>query len=452
MKLFSFVAALFLLAAAASPGRAEAGPRGFDVESFFLDNGLQVVVIPQRRVPIVTHMIFYKAGGADEEPGQSGIAHFFEHLMFKATSTHESGAFETAVKAVGGSQNAFTTNDFTAYFEEVPPDALGEMMAFEADRMRNLVLDDEAIETERRVVMEERLMRVDNAPGGILRETLAATLYQNHPYGRPVIGWMHELEKLGREQLKAFYDRYYRPNNAVLVVAGDIDTETVRKLATETYGKLERGPDLPPRTRPMEPEPRVERTVLLRDPRVSLPSFSRRWFAPAVFSEDRKAADALMLLTTILGGGERSRLYQELVVKKRIASSAGAGMSTELRDYSEIGVFARPLDAEKLQEVESAVNAEIEKLATEEVPVQELNTAKKVLASRMMLSWESQMARAMDVGTTLMTGGTVEDVDEIRKRIDAVTADDIREAARRYLTLERGVTGYLLPADAEDPA
>src|SRR5690606_21234827 len=187
MRFLSFLAALLIMAAATLPQASAQSPSGaFEADTFILENGLQVVVIPQRRVPVVTHILFYKAGGADEEPGQSGIAHFFEHLMFKATKTHEAGTFEAAVKAVGGNQNAFTTNDFTAYFEQVPPSALGEMMAFEADRMRNLVLSDEAIETERRVVMEERLMRVDNDPSGILQEAIGAALFHNHPYGTPV--------------------------------------------------------------------------------------------------------------------------------------------------------------------------------------------------------------------------------------------------------------------------
>jgi len=453
MRLLSFIAVFLIVAAASLPqASAQSSPDVFEAETFSLENGLQVVVIPQRRVPVVTHILFYKAGGADEERGQSGIAHFFEHLMFKATKNHEAGAFEAAVKAVGGSQNAFTTSDFTAYFEQVPPSALKDMMAFEADRMRNLVLSDDAIETERRVVMEERLMRVDNDPSGILREAVGANLFHNHPYGTPVIGWMHEIEKLTKEQLQTFYDRYYRPNNAVLVVAGDVDAETVRKLAEETYGKLERGPDLPPRIRPMEPDLKVEQVVILRDPRVTLPSFSRNWFGPAPFGENEQDADALVLLSTILGGGERSRLHQELVVKRQIASSAGAWTSMNLRDYSQMGVYASPIDPDKLREVQQAVDKEIEKMASENVSEHELETAKKVLASQLIFSWERQMSRALEVGTTLMVGGTLDDVASIRERIDAVTADQIREAAQRYLSVRRSVAGYLLPVDAEDPA
>ncbi|WP_309083864.1 pitrilysin family protein [Chelativorans sp.] len=452
MKILSLFMALLLLAAAA-PSRlsAASAPGGMELERFVLDNGLEVVVAPQRTVPVVTHMLFYRVGGADEEPGQSGIAHFFEHLMFKATSTRESGELAAAVAAVGGNQNAFTTEDFTAYFEQVPSSALGEMMAFEADRMRNLVLDDAVIETERQVVMEERLSRVDNEPSGILGEAVDSTLFQNHPYGRPVIGWMDEIKALTKDQLTAFYNRYYRPNNALLVVAGDVDTATVRRLAEETYGKLERGPDLPPRIRTKEPEPKVERIAVLRDERVSLPSFSRSWFGPATFSADGRDADALLLLSVILGGSERSRLHQELVVKKQIASSAGAGVSTSYRDYSRISVYARPLDPGKLREVVQAVDAEIEKIAREGVSDREVEVTRKVLASGLVLGRESQMDRAMEIGTTLMVGGTVEDVNGILERLDAVTAEDIQQVAQRYLAKSRSVAAYLLPQGAEDP-
>ena len=222
---------------------------GPQIDSFVLDNGLQVVVIPDHRAPIVTHMLWYKVGSADEAPGKSGIAHFFEHLMFKGTENYGPGIFSARVADVGGQENAFTSYDYTAYYQQVAPDILPEMMAMEADRMTNLILTDEVIGPERDVVIEERNMRVENAPGSLLSEEVSATLYQNHPYRIPVIGWMHEIEQLNREDGIEFYRRYYAPNNAVLVVAGDVETETVRQLAEETYGKVARGPDLPERLR-----------------------------------------------------------------------------------------------------------------------------------------------------------------------------------------------------------
>ncbi|MFC6489881.1 M16 family metallopeptidase [Nitratireductor sp. GCM10026969] len=458
MRLLSVFALIALLMAPAFNQAAAQAPQPVEVETFVLDNGLKVVVVPDRRVPVVTHMLWYKVGSADEERGQSGIAHFFEHLMFKRTETHEEGAFDAAVKAVGGNQNAFTTQDYTAYFQQVPPDALGEMMAFEADRMENLILDEQAIETERRVVMEERLQRVDNRPFGILNEAVDATLYKNHPYGIPVIGWMHEIEALDRDELVAFYERYYTPNNAVLVVAGDVDAETVRRLVSETYGRIPPGPDLPPRVRPTEPEPRTVRSVTLHDPRASLPSFIRQWFAPAYFSEQGKTADALQVLTEILGGGSRSRLYQELVVKSQIASAVSAWTGVGRLDYSSVGIYAQSNDTAELDEVERVIDAEIAKIAAEGVSEKELETAKNVLASRLILDNNDQMSRAMEYGVTLVTGGTVDDLGKTRERIEAVTVEDVRAAARTYLGNRRGVTGYLLPEEAdtaseqEDPA
>jgi zinc protease len=263
------------------PGRQEAARPENAVANFLLNNGMEVVVIPDRRAPIVTHMVWYKVGSADEPPGKSGIAHFFEHLMFKGTTNHPAGEFGRRVSEIGGSENAFTTDDYTAYFQTVPPDALGTMMAYEADRMRNLVLTDAVIGPERDVILEERRLRVENSPDALLAEEVAATVYQNHPYRIPVIGWMQEIEQLNRTDATVFYDRYYAPNNAVLVVAGDVDAAEVKKLAEATYGKIARGPDLPPRIRPQEPEQNTDRTVTMRDPRVTVPSFSKSgWRRP----------------------------------------------------------------------------------------------------------------------------------------------------------------------------
>nr|MDQ2704409.1 insulinase family protein [Pseudomonadota bacterium] len=310
--------------AAAAAAAVDRTPAENRVSNFLLDNGMEVVVIPDRRAPIVTHMVWYKVGSADELPGKSGIAHFFEHLMFKGTADHKAGEFGAKIAEIGGSENAFTSDDYTAYFQTVTPEALETMMEYEADRMRGLILTDAVIGPERDVVLEERRSRVENNPEALLAEEVAATLYQNHPYGIPVIGWMHEMEKLNRTDAVAFYDRYYAPNNAILVVAGDVDAKEVRELAEKTYGKVPRGPDLPPRVRPQEPEQNTARTVTLTDPRVSVPSFSRSWLTPSYNSAEPGEAEALDLLAEILGGGTRSRIYQALVVKTGIAASAGS--------------------------------------------------------------------------------------------------------------------------------
>ena len=240
----AFVALAFLVLTV--PAVAEDASR---IANFTLGNGMEVVVIPDHRAPVVTHMVWYRIGSADEPPGKSGIAHFFEHLMFKATKNHRAGEFDRRVSEIGGSADAFTSDDYTAYFQTVSPDALPTMMAYESDRMRNLILTDDVIATERDVILEERGARVDNDPGSLLSEEVDATLYQNHPYRIPVIGWKHEIEQLNRIDAIEFYDRYYAPNNAILVVAGDVTPERVKELAEQTYGKIARGPDLPPRAR-----------------------------------------------------------------------------------------------------------------------------------------------------------------------------------------------------------
>src|SRR5450756_2132336 len=215
--------------------------------SFTLDNGLQVVVIPDHRTPVVTEMIWYKVGSADETPGKSGLAHFLEHLMFKGTARHPAGEFSQTVLRIGGNENAFTSVDYTGYFQRVPREQLARMMEFEADRMTGLILKDENVLPERDVVLEEYNMRVANNPEARLTEQIMAALYLNHPYGRPVIGWYHEIEKLGREDALAFYRRFYAPNNAILVIAGDTDAAEVRPLAEQTFGKVAAQPAIPAR-------------------------------------------------------------------------------------------------------------------------------------------------------------------------------------------------------------
>ena len=434
-----------LALAVATPALAQAVPDPWKVTDFSLANGMQVVVIPDHRAPVVTHMVWYKAGSADEPPGKSGIAHFFEHLMFKATENHPAGEFDRAVAAIGGSDNAFTSNDYTAFHETVAPQALEQMMGFEADRMRNLVLTDGTVATERDVIMEERRSRIDNDPGALLDEEVDATLWQNQPYRIPVIGWMQEIEKLNRADARAFYDRYYAPNNAVLVVAGDVTPDAVKAMADRTYGRLARGQDLPPRVRPVEPEQNTRRTVTLADARVGVPSFSTRWVVPSYNTAKPGEAEALDLLGEILGGGFRSRLYQELVVKQGIASSAGAGFRGRTLDDTSFAVYASPRGEAGLAEVEAAVDAEVRRIARDGVTEDELEAAKNRFVRSMIFARDRQGSMANIYGSTLATGGTVRDVQEWPDRIRKVSAGEVKAAAARYLVPARSVTGYLLP-------
>ena len=423
-----------------------------DISNFLLNNGMEVVVIPDHRAPIVTHMVWYKIGSADEPAGKSGIAHFFEHLMFKGTSNHKAGEFGAKVSEIGGSENAFTTYDYTGYYQTVSPDALETMMSFEADRMRNLVLTDAVIVPERDVILEERNQRIEGDPGSLLSEESQATLYQNHPYRIPVIGWKHEIEQLNRTDAVAFYDRYYAPNNAVLVVAGDVDEKTVRELAEKTYGKVPRGPDLAPRIRPQEPEQNASRTVTLRDQRVTVPSFYKSWVVPSYNTDKDGEAEALDLLSEILGGGSRSRIYQELVVKSGSASGAGAFYTGSMLDDTSFGVYGAPKDAEGLAKVEQEVDAEIARIIKDGVTDSELEKAKNRYVRSMIFARDSQSGMANIYGVALTTGSTVQDVAEWPDRIRAVTADQVKAVAKKYLRSDIAVTSYLLPKLAADQA
>lgn len=415
------------------------------VANFLLDNGMEVVVIPDHRAPIVTHMVWYKIGSADEPPGKSGIAHFFEHLMFKATTNHAAGEFDRAISDIGGSNNAFTSYDYTAFHETVTPSALEQMMSFEADRMRNLILTDEVIKTERDVILEERRSRIDSNPEAVLDEEVDATLWQNQPYRIPVIGWMQEMEQLNRTDAVAFYDKYYRPNNAVLIVAGDVEPDAVKALAQKTYGKVARGPDLPPRIRPVEPEQNTKRTVTLTDARVSVPSFSTQWVVPSYHTAKPGEAEALDLLGEILGGGSRSRLYQQLVVKQGIASGTGAFFQGTMLDATNFTVYGAPRGDAKLSDVEAAVDAEIARIIKDGVTADELEKAKARYIRAMIFARDKQDEMANLYGAELATGGNVRDIEEWPDRIRKVTADDIKAVAARYLLLDRSTTGYLLP-------
>ncbi|XHB98280.1 pitrilysin family protein [Nitratireductor sp. ac15] len=444
-------AAFAIILAVAAPSIAPAQEAEDDtaVSSFTLENGLEVVVIPDHRAPVVTHMLWYKVGSADEEPGKSGIAHFFEHLMFKGTSTYPSGEFSATIAAVGGSENAFTSYDYTAYYQQIAPSELPDMMRFEADRMRNLVLSEENIETERQVVLEERRQRTDNVPSSILSEELNATLYQNHPYGIPVIGWQQEIEALTHEDLKSFYDRFYTPNNAVLVVAGDVNADQVRAMAKETYGKIARGPDLPPRARPMEPDQKTARDVTFRDPRVTVPNMSINWYVPSARRAEKGEFEALAILSEVLGEGLRSRLYRELVVKQGIASSAGSYLQGAAYDYSALVIYGEPRGEADLETVEAALVSQIEKIKSEGITQKELDTARTKILRDQIFMRDSQVRSANLFGAVLATGGTVEDITGLPERLQAVTVEAVKGVANRYLDMDHAVKGYLLPEEGD---
>lgn len=422
---------------------------GPEVTSFFLDNGMQVVVIPDRRAPVVTHMVWYRAGSADEPPGKSGIAHYLEHLMFKGTKTTKNGEFSARVAAIGGQENAFTSTDYTGYFQRVTPSALEEMMTLEADRMENLVLTDELIIPERDVVQEERNSRTENNPGSLLREAMTAALYQNHPYGTPIIGWQHEVNSLNKDDAIAFYDKFYTPNNAILVVAGDVEVEAVRQLAIKTYGKVKRRAEPGKRMRPTEPPPRAARRVEMEDPRVRTPSYQRLYLVPSYNTAETGEAAALEVLGDLLGGGSTSRMYKALVIEQKIATGAGSWYQGGALDDSSFGIYGAPNANTSLAEVEAASDKVIADLLKSGVTEQEVEQTKNRLIKQAIFSQDSQSTLARIYGGSLVLGATIDDIESWPDRVRAVTVEAVNKAARKYLKKKRSVTGYLSPAKQE---
>lgn len=435
-----------VIAAAVLPATAAEPPPviGPQAESFTLGNGLEVVVIPDHRAPVVTHMVWYEVGSADEPQGKSGIAHFLEHLMFKGTSTHPAGEFSQVVTDIGGAENAFTSYDYTAYFQRVAREHLPTMMAYEADRMANLVLSDAVVTPERQVILEERAMRLEGEPGALLGAAMDEMLYARHPYGVPIIGWADEIAALDGDDAIAFYDRFYTPNNAILVVAGDVAVEEVRRLAEETYGKLPRRAEPPPRERPAVRELAMPRTVTHADPKVTVEQVRVAWLAPSYRTAEPGVAEALDVLVEAIGGSSTSPLFRDLVADRRIAASVSLGYRGEGLDTGSLAASIVPRDGIGLEEAREELFASIRR-AVEALTPEEVERAKGRLEAAVIYAQDSQSSLARIFGASLATGSTIEDVKTWPARIRAVTFEEVRAAAAE-LDPATSVTGYLRKA------
>jgi zinc protease len=416
------------------------------VESFRLGNGLDVVVVPDRRAPIVTHMVWYRNGSADDPAGKSGIAHFLEHLMFKGTERWPAGEFSKIVAGFGGQENAFTSFDYTAYFQRVPKAHLRAMMDYEADRMTGLAFDESVVAPERDVVLEERRMRVDADPAAQLGEEFSSALFVHHPYGTPIIGWEHEIEGLSRDDAFAYYQRFYTPENAILVVAGDTDVAEVRALAEETYGLIAARGGQPLRKRPAEPVPRASRRVALNDPRVQQPSLRRGWLTPTYTSGDRDEVFALEIAAEILGGGTTSRLYRRLCVEQELAAGANAYFMGSMVDRAAFQLMTSPRPGVEMAALEAGLDAALATFLAEGPSELELARARTRLVAETIFARDNQSSLARIFGSSLAVGETVDQVLAWPDRIEAVPREAVVEAARRYLRPDRSVTGLLLPA------
>ena len=421
-----------------------------DVTTFDLDNGMDVVVIEDHRAPVVVHMVWYRVGAADEPPGKSGIAHFLEHLMFKGTETMANGEFSAVVEANGGSDNAFTAQDYTGYFQRVAADRLGLMMRMEADRMVNLVLDPAVVETERDVILEERNTRTENSAGAIFAEERTAVQYRAHPYGIPIIGWQSEIEALTREDALAFYADHYAPNNAILIVAGDVTPDEVRALAEEHYGPIPANPAIADRTRPAEPPQRAARRLVYEDARVAQPYVLRTYLAPERDAGAQREAAALTLLAELLGGdGPTPLMRRVLEFEEGTALYAGAFYRGVSLDDTTFGLIVVPAPGRSLAEAEADMDRMIDRFLEEGVDAAALERLKKQVRAQEIYALDDLQGLARRYGTALTSGLTVEDVQAWPDLLQSITEDEILAAARSIFEPTRSVTGYLTAPDIE---
>jgi zinc protease len=434
-------AAVFALALGVTlPARAAV----FDPTHFTLANGLEVVVVSDHRAPVVTHMVWYRVGAADEPRGKSGIAHFLEHLMFKGTDTLGPGEASRIIAKIGGNENAFTSKDYTAYYQTVAPGALDTVMKIESDRMVNLKLERDHVLSERDVILEERRTRTDNSDAAKFGEQINAAMFLAYPYRIPIIGWEHEIRQLSQEDAIRFYERWYAPNNAILIVAGDVTAETVRAMAEKHYGPIPRR-DIAKRDRVKEPPQIAPRRLSMRSPQIGQARYSRRYLAPSHAYGDTEDNLALDVLTEILGGGTTSRLYRSLVVEAKVAVSAGSWYGGDSIGPSTFGFHASPAQGKTVEDVEAAIEVEIEKLLAEGVSAKELSSAIKRLTRSAIFARDSVTAPARIIGAALASGASIEDIESWPDRVATVTTEDVAKAARAVLRIERSVTSTLLP-------
>jgi len=424
---------------------APVNPRqtGNNTFQFALQNGMQVLVIPDHRAPVVTQMLWFRVGAVDDPPGISGLAHFFEHMMFRGTKTVPDDAFSQTIAKNGGETNAFTDHDYTAFYEQIAKDRLPLAMRLEADRLANLDLSDSHVAPERDVVLEERRMRVDNEPQSLMNEQMHAALHLSHPYGRPVIGWSDEVRRIDRVSAQDFYDHHYSPNNAILVIAGDVTPDDVRKMAQDVYGKVP-ARELQPRAEFTEPPRLAETRMTITRADARVPLFNRIYRVPSYAQGRPGQAEGLEAYAQLLGGDQTSILYRILVEQKHLATDAGASYDGYARDAGEFSVYAVPRPGVSLEALEKAVDQILGVNALALPRDNDLARAKTQLIASVTYRRDSQFALAMAYGQALTIGLTVDDVNEWPARIRAVNAESVRKAAQS-LSRKEAVSAYLVP-------
>lgn len=414
------------------------------VSSFKLDNGMDVVVIEDHRAPVVVQMVWYKIGAADESPGHSGIAHFLEHLMFQGTKDVAPGDLSKIVAAQGGSDNAFTTQDYTAYFQRVAADRLELVMKLESDRMHNLNLSQENVDNERKVILDERNQRIDSDPDSLFSEQMEAAQYLNQPYGVPVIGWRHEMEQLSRQDALDFYSANYAPNNAILVVAGDVKPGDVLALAKKYYGPIPPSDKIHSRVRPTEPPQLAERRLVMADARVAQPYVIRTYLAPQRHPGDQKEAASLTMLAQLLGGNRAtSVIAKALEFDQKIATYTSAQYDGLSIDATTFGLVVVPADGATLDTAEKAMDAVLAKFIQDGVDLAEFARIKAQVAAQQIYDRDNTQGLAHRYGMALASGLSIKDVQDWPGLLQAVTPEDVISEAQKVLNRRRAVTGWL---------
>lgn len=421
-----------------------------NISQFSLENGLNIIVIENHRAPIVNHTIWYDVGASDDPPGKSGLSHFLEHLMFDGTKTTKSGEFDNRIKLMGGFNSAFTNQEGTAYTVEVSTEFLEPVMELEADRMNNLVFNPEHVIRERDVILEERKQRVDSSPSSLMHEQMSATLYQNHPYGIPIIGWEHEMRTLELEDVKSFYEKYYHPKNATLVISGDVYPDQVLELVKKHYGHLESPDNFEKIPKLQEPPHLAERRVWFKDPRVSTEYVFRKYYVPSEYSSDPDNLAAIALMVEVLGGsGITSVLGEKLTLEEKIASFTGANFAGDVTRPVVINLYVVPAQGISLEEAEAKMDEVIMNFLEEGVDQDHLQRIKKQIRYSRIYSQDDAKNAAMEYGTGYINGLTVEQTAEWGDQLLNVNEESVLNSAEILLSKSNSVTGWLLKEVAE---
>lgn len=436
-KFLLLVAGCWLLAGSASASEPA-------IETFTLKNGLEVIVIPNHRVPAVSHTLWYKVGAADDPSGKSGLAHYHEHVMFLGTKKYKSGEYSNIIARYGGQNNAFTGHDATAYYINIAKENLPLAMEMEADRMGELTASNEAVEKEKQVIIEERRMRIDNNPNALLSEQMDAALFRNHPYHTPKIGWQHEMYGLTKQDIIDFHKKYYHPNNAILIISGDVTAREVRPLAEKYYGGL-KSASIPKRIWNEEPPQRCARRIIMHHEQVSQPEVSRVYATSSLNYGKKEQGLPLLVLSQVLGGGKTSRLYKSLVTEQKLASAIDVGINSFTIGPAEFGIEVIPEQGVEPEKLEAAMDKELAKFLAEGITDEELARAKTLLKAETIFARDGLSGVEQIMGWLRMIGKDSNYFSNIPKLVDEITKDAVLEAARDTLKLEQSVTALLLP-------